>query len=272
MPSSIHDKYARLQAILKDTGKLAIAYSGGVDSVFLLKAAVESKGADQVVAITVRAENFPARELREAQDFAKSLGVKHVVEDCDVFSVSGFVENSPERCYHCKKALFSLAGSVAETFGCSVVADGANLDDRGDYRPGTRATRELGVISPLQQAELGKSEIRELLRSMDIAFWDKPAFACLASRIPYGDAITPAALYRVEQAEQFFLNLGFRNIRVRQHGDLARIEVDPSERTRFFEEDLWDLVSAELQRLGFVYSALDLQGYRMGSLNAVLPK
>lgn len=268
---SPQDKYLQLQAILKDTGKLAIAYSGGVDSVFLLKAAVEAKEADKVVAITLRAENFPARELGEAKDFARSLGVKHVVVDCDMFAIPGFVENSPERCYHCKKALFSIAASVAATHGCAVVADGANMDDKGDYRPGSRATKELGVVSPLQQADLSKAEIRELLHDMNIVFWDKPSFACLASRIPYGDHITPDALHRIEQAEQFFLELGFKNIRVRQHGDLARIEVEAAERSRFFEENLWETVSTELRRLGYVYSALDLQGYRVGSLNAVLP-
>jgi uncharacterized protein len=264
------EKLSRLNAVLAAHSPLAIAFSGGVDSAFLLKAAVTALGADKVLAITARAVAFPDRENREATGLAEELGVRHLQLDFDVLSLPEFVANTPERCYHCKKALFEAMREEAGRNGFSTLADGANVDDEGDYRPGMRATKELGVISPLREAELRKADIRALSRGMGIVAWDKPSFACLASRFPYGQRITREDLARVEAAERYFLEQGWKNIRVRVHGDVARIEVDPGERVRFFDTEMMDRVDAAMRGLGFGYAALDLRGYRTGSMNEVL--
>lgn len=263
----IREKLESLRERIRSHEKVAVAFSGGVDSVFLLKVAADTLG-DDVIAITAKADNFPEREHREAVDFANELGVRHIVLPWDVMSLPEFAENSPERCYHCKKALFTKVLEIAKTHGAAILADGSNADDDNDYRPGARAARELGVISPLRDAGLGKGEIRLLLREMHIPMWEKPPFACLASRFPTGTRITREEMARVEKAEQFLLDLGFKNIRVRHHGDVARIELAPGERERFFTENLWERVDAALRDFGYRYSALDLQGYRTGSMNA----
>lgn len=260
------EKLEALKGSLRSIGRIAVAFSGGVDSIFLLKIAAEAVG-DNVIAITAQADNFPAREHREALEFARELGVRHVVLQWDAMSLPEFAENSLERCYHCKKALFTLVREAALEHGAKVLADGFNADDDDDYRPGAKAARELGVISPLRDAGLRKDEIRLLLRAMNIPAWEKPSFACLASRFPTGMRITREDLARVENAEQFFLDLGFRNIRVRHHGELARIELDPAERERFVAENLWERADKALQQLGYRYSTLDLRGYRTGSMN-----
>ncbi len=261
------EKYALLGRILAGYGKLAVAFSGGVDSVFLLKAAADALGAENVLALTVRAVNFPASEFRDAEDFAKQLGVRHHIVDIDVLGIPGFVENSPERCYFCKKALFGEAAALARDKGFPILADGANLDDLGDYRPGTKAAKELGVVSPLREAELRKAEIRDLLKYFAIPLYSKPAYACLASRIPYGTRIEREALVLIEQAEEYFHENGFEQVRVRVHGNLARIELEPEERDRFARDGMWDRTAEAMKRIGFAHAALDLSGYKKGSMN-----
>ena len=260
-------KFEQLRHILSRHGKLAVAYSGGVDSVFLLKAAVETLGSDNVLALTVRAVNFPKSEFRDAEEYAKQLNVRHIVVDLDVLAIPGFVENSPDRCYFCKKELFGQAAALARANGFSTLADGANMDDLDDYRPGTKAARELGVVSPLQQAGLQKSEIRDLLKWFAMPLHAKPAYACLASRIPYGTPIDAETLRRIEYAEDFFHTNGFEQVRVRVHGDLARIELDPEDRDRFAREGWWEKTAEAMKRIGFAHASLDLTGYRKGSLN-----
>lgn len=267
---TIDKKYETLQQILRSYGRLAIALSGGVDSAFLVKAAVETLGRDNVMAVTARAANFPEREDGDATALAAELAIRHEHLDFDVLGVSGFVENSSERCYHCKKSLFEAVIATANRAGMTVVADGANTDDDADFRPGARAVRELGVVSPLREAGLAKDEIRALSQRMGLALWDKPSFACLASRVPYGLAITGEILERVDRAERFFFELGFANVRVRAHGEVARIEVDPSDRHLFFDEEFMDQVNEAMLASGFTYAALDLKGYRTGSMNAGL--
>ncbi len=266
------EKLHALRDRLRRTPKLAISFSGGVDSAFLLKVAADTLGPENVLALTARAANFPDREFREAEEFARRLGVEHVVLDLDIMAIPGFAENTPERCYFCKLGIFTAILEMARKRGFDTLADGANTDDAGDYRPGMRATRELGVASPLREAGLAKADIRALSRGMDLPFWDKPAFACLASRFPYGQPITEADMARIARAERYFLGLGFRNIRVRLHGDLARVEADPDEMPKFFEVEFMRRVDGELRRMGFSYAALDLRGYRTGSMNETLGK
>lgn len=236
----------------------------------LLKLAVDALDVDGVLAITAKGINFPEREFLEAEEFARILGVRHICLDFDALAIPEFVANSPERCYHCKKKLMEAVIEAARRNGAAAVADGANLDDAGDHRPGMRAATELGVISPLREAGIGKAEIREMLKEMRLPAWNKPSFACLASRIPYGQSISAGDLAKVGQAEQFFLDLGFRNVRIRLHGNLARVEVDPGERMRFFDVDFMDTVGGTLRDMGFAYSALDFLGYRSGSMNETL--
>lgn len=267
---STQDKMRRLTTLLRGYARLALSYSGGVDSAFLLQAAVDALGAGQILAVTIQAGNFPERELREAVELARALGVRHEVIDFDPLSVPGFRENGPERCYHCKKAILAAVAARAAAAGIKVIADGSNADDLGDYRPGRRAVAEQGVVSPLAEAGLTKNEIRQLSRAAGLATWDKPSFACLATRIPYGEAITAEALAQIGAAEEYLRQLGFREVRVRRHGEVARIEVGREERRRFGEVALMDQVEAGLRQLGFVYVALDLGGYRSGSMNAAL--
>lgn len=267
---TINDKARRLDDVLKGYGKLAIALSGGIDSALLLKAAVDALGREKVLAATARAPNFSSRETGEAKTLAADLGVRHLLPAFNPMEVEDFANNTPERCYHCKKALFTALWRSVREMGFDVLADGANVDDLGDYRPGMRAIRELGVASPLLEAGLGKDDIRRLAAAKDLAFWNKPSFACLASRIPYGEPISGEKLATVDKAEAFLFDLGFRNVRVRHHGDLARIEVAAEERHKFFHEEMMDRADGALKALGFRYVALDLLGYRTGSLNAAL--
>lgn len=271
-PNPLHDKLARLHDLLRRQPRLAVAFSGGVDSVFLLNEAASVLGRDNVLAVTVTGANFASRESGEADAFARQLGVRTARPAWDPFAVPEFAANAPDRCYHCKKALYSLVLAAARDHGIATLADGANASDAADYRPGSRAARELGVLAPLADAGLTKDDIRALLHEKGIPFWKKPAFACLATRVPTGAPVTPEALARIEAAEDFLLGLGFANIRVRHHagpdGDLARIEVDPDERGRFAEAALWDRIQAGLAGAGYRYVAVDLQGYRKGNMNS----
>lgn len=266
------EKCARLRERILRAPRWAVSLSGGVDSVFLLHVMAETLGAENVLAVTARGRNFPAREFAEAARCAELLGVEHLTLEFEPLDLAEFVENGPERCYYCKRALFSAIIGAARERGYVALADGANADDVGDYRPGMRATRELGVASPLLEAGIGKAEIREGLRERGAALWRKPSFACLASRIPYGTAIDGEALARVERAENFFLDdLGFVNIRVRHHGDVARLEAEERDRARLADPELAGRVYDALLKLGYKYVALDLRGYRSGSMNEGLP-
>ena len=272
MPTSeLQQKRERLKAVLSDMGSVAVAFSAGVDSTFLLKVTHDVLG-DRAVAVTASTAAFPERERNAAAAFCEAEGIRLLSVSIDVFAVKGFSDNPPDRCYLCKKAIFSRLLQTAQESGVSVLVEGTNADDTGDYRPGMRAVCELGVRSPLFEVGLTKSEIRTLSREMGLPTWQKPALACLATRIPYGEAITPQKLRLIDGAELKLAELGFRQYRVRLHGDAARIEVLPDELVRFADPALRDAVSAALHQLGFRYVSLDLDGYRTGSLNAVLPK
>ena len=263
-------KLDALRSALRDFGSAAVAFSAGVDSTFLLRVAHEVLG-DRVMAVTARSRSFPAREIDEAAAFCRAEGVRHVILDSEELDVPGFAENPPDRCYHCKKALFSKMLEFARENGLAAVLEGSNLDDDGDYRPGRRAIRELGVRSPLHEAGLTKAEIRALSREMGLQTADKPSFACLASRFPYGERITAEGLDRVGRAEDWlrgaFPNIG--QLRVRCHGGtVARIEVAPADIPHLAARAAD--IAAALRAFGFTYVSLDLQGYRIGSLNEAL--
>ncbi len=263
-------KLERLRAQLREIGSAAVAFSSGVDSTFLLRVAHEELG-ENVVAVTARSHSFPKRELDEAAAFCAREGVRHEIIDSEELDIPGFVANPPDRCYHCKKALFGKLIAFAQANGLAAVLEGSNMDDDGDYRPGRRAIRELGIRSPLHDAGLTKAEIRVLSKRMGLPTADKPSFACLASRFPYGERITAAGLERVERAEQWLMDagLGLAQLRVRSHGDLARIEVPPADIPRIAARA--EEIAAALKSFGFAYIALDLQGYRTGSMNETLP-
>lgn len=265
----IKRKYETLLAELASYKKLAVAFSGGVDSTFLLRAAKEALG-ENVIAITARAPVVPADELRAGEELCRQIGVRQVSMDFDPFTVPGFSDNPKDRCYICKKAIFSNFVRTAADEGFEIIAEGSNLDDDGDYRPGHKAIAELGIKSPLRNAMLTKSDIRALSKELGLPTWDKSSFACLASRIPYGDKITAENLAMIEKAEAFLKNEGFKQYRVRLHGTLARIELLPEDMDRFMEPALREKANKELRGLGFSYVTMDIMGYRTGSLNEIL--
>ena len=258
------DKYEQLKEILKGYGKVAVAFSGGVDSSFLLKVASDALG-DDVIAVTLDTVVCPGTEKVNAADLCKELGVEQLVIPYDVFTTEEFGKNSPDRCYYCKKAMFEVLKSTVEEKGFTTVVEGSNQDDNDDYRPGLKALEEVGIKSPLMKAGLTKADIRELSRRLKLRTWDKPAFACLASRIAYGEEITEEKLYMIESAEEFLLETGLKQMRVRMHGTMARIEVLPAEFDVVMQNK--DEIYARLQEIGFSYVSLDLQGYRSGSMN-----
>ena len=264
-------KKRELNEILIELGSVVVAFSGGVDSSFLLKASLDALGGDNVLAVTATSLTYPERELEEARRLAERLGARHVVVVSEETDIPEFISNPPNRCYYCKHELFSKLLDVAKEHGMAVVVDGSNFDDKSDHRPGSHAAAELGVRSPLLEAGLTKNDIRELSRELGLSTWDKPALACLSSRFPYGTSILPDKLKQVGAAEQFLRDKGFRQLRVRHYEHTARIEIAPEELPRVFDEALIAEIVAEFKRIGYKYVTLDLEGYRTGSMNEVLP-
>jgi uncharacterized protein len=261
-------KKERLLKVLKQYDNIAVAFSGGVDSTLLAKAAYEVHK-EKAIAITIHSNMHAAYEIEEAKEFAASIGIKHIVVDLDAFEMSEFVKNDPLRCYHCKKVIFSNIIQIAKDNGIDYIADGSNLDDLSDYRPGMKALEELKVVSPLKEADLTKQDIRDISKDYGLPTWKKAAFACLATRIPTGDIITEDKLRRIEKAETFLMEEGFYQYRVRCHDDLARIEVSKEERHRFYDDEYLEHVHAKLLSFGFRFVSLDMSGYKKGNMNNV---
>jgi uncharacterized protein len=262
-------KLRHLQQLLKEMKSCAIAYSGGVDSTFLITIAYEVLG-DRSLAVTATSSTYPIRELKEAEVYTKILGIPHIVIHSEELDIDGFAHNPPDRCYYCKKELFQKIQQIANEHHLAYVLDGSNTDDTSDYRPGTKARDELGVRSPLQEVGLTKQEIRALSKSLHLNTAEKPPFACLASRFPYGTVITRDRLKQVEAAEEFLLSLGIYHCRIRYHGTIARIEVPPDDFKVILTHS--QAIVKRFKDLGFTYITLDIEGYRTGSLNEVLPK
>ena len=248
---------------------MVIAFSSGVDSTFLLKTAHDLLG-NNVIAVTARSCSFPERELNEAEAFCRQEQIEHLIVESEELGIEGFRQNPKNRCYLCKYALFTKIRNLARERDIPYIAEGSNMDDIGDYRPGLQAVAELGIKSPLREAQLCKSEIRALSRELGLATWNKQAFACLSSRFVYGETISEEKLHMVDLAEQRLLDLGFHQVRVRVHGSLARIELDPSEFSRILDGSTASDLNQYLRSLGFLYVTLDLGGYQTGSMNRML--
>ena len=264
-----NEKLAELRNILANLGSLAVGFSGGVDSSFLLAVAHEVLG-DRVIAVTGVDASVPEREVEEAKKFCSERGIRHIFCTVDPLKEEGYRHNSPDRCYFCKHGIFTEVRRIADENDIEYMAEGSNMDDVGDYRPGLRAVAELSAKSPLREAGLTKSDIRLISKAMNLPTWSKPAYACLASRFVYGEEITEEKLHRIDRAEQFLIELGFFEERVRVHGNMARIEVPPADIPRLASDGIRERVYEEFKRLGFLFVALDLKGYRMGSMNATL--
>ena len=265
---TIEKEKRRLEQILKESRKVLVAYSGGVDSTFLLKFAVDCLGVENVGALIEKAEVYPDSEIEFAKKFAESAGIKTFVFSSKKLSDRKFAENPEDRCFYCKKDLFSNMVKIAKKNGFDVIADGSNADDISDYRPGNKAKSMYGVISPLQMAGLTKKNIRELSKKMKLPTWNKPQMACLASRIPYGEKITVDRLKRILLAEEYLRKLGFKIVRVRDYDSLCRIELNPSEIKRLIQ--LKEKVVKKLKKIGYLYITVDLEGYKTGSMNKLL--
>ena len=266
---SIHEKYNTLREYISSLGSVAVAFSSGVDSTLLLKVSHDVLG-NKAVAVTASSSSFPERELNEAKNFCKSNHIRQIIFDSDEINIEGFRENPKNRCYLCKHELFTKIKAIAREHNLEHVIEGSNLDDLGDYRPGLKAIDELGIKSPLRFVGLTKSEIRELSHELGLPTWDKPSYACLASRFVYGEMISPEKLNMVERAEELLLSLGFRQERVRIHGKIARIEIMPEDFSRIIQNDIRTKIYDSLKALGFAYITLDLKGYRTGSMNETL--
>lgn len=263
------EKYEKLQEYLSSLGSVAVAFSGGVDSTFLLRVAHDVLG-EQVIAVTATSCSFPRRELKEAENFCRHNCIRHIVCQSEELDIEGFRQNPKNRCYLCKHELFEKIWTIARKYGLAAVAEGSNMDDNGDYRPGLAAVRELGVKSPLREAELNKAEIRELSKKLGLPTWNKQSFACLSSRFVYGETISVEKLTMVDRAEQLLLDLGFHQVRVRIHGTIARIEILPEEFEKILADDVRKNIYLQLKSFGFSYATLDLLGYRTGSMNETL--
>lgn len=264
----LHEKDALLGSLLRSLGGAMIAFSGGVDSTFLLKRAQQELG-DRVTAVTAASETFPSREFDAAMKLASDMNVQHLRTEISELDNRQFVQNAPDRCYHCKKGLYAHLKRLAAEHSLPFILDGTNLDDLGDYRPGLKAKSEEGVRSLLVEAGMTKDDIRALSKSLGLPTWNKPSFACLSSRIPYGTAIDRGKIDQLDKSEQYLLDLGFYQVRVRHHGEIARVELMPDEMAKAVQHH--QAISAALQSFGFKYVTLDLQGYRTGSMNETLP-
>ena len=263
-------KYARLRQIVRALDSVLVAWSAGVDSTLLLKVCHDELGG-RAVAVTAVSESLPSHELAEAQGLATDIGARHILVQTSELANENYASNPTNRCYYCKEELYTTIWPLARQEGLAHVVNGANLDDVGDFRPGMQAARELGVRAPLLEAEMSKADIRAVSRALGLATWDKPAFACLSSRIPYGSPGTKEKLDQIDRAEVLLNRLGFRQVRVRHHDDIARIEVPAADMPHFFADDINTQVVAGLREIGFRHVTLDLQGYRSGSLNEGLP-
>ena len=268
---NLEEKYKALQEELRAMKSVAVAFSSGVDSTFLLAVAVDTLGKDHVMAVTASSCSFPERERKEAQEFCEKRGIRQVIVVSEELDIEGFRHNPKNRCYLCKHELFEKIHAIAEENHLAAVVEGSNMDDNGDYRPGLRAVEELGIKSPLRAAKLTKQEIRELSKRLDLPTWDKQSFACLASRFVYGETISEERLGMVDRAEQMLLDLGFHQVRVRIHGEgeaaMARIEVLPQEIAILVEDAKREKIYSYFKEIGFAYVTLDLGGYQMGSMN-----
>lgn len=265
----LHEKYENLKVYLKSLGSVAVAFSSGVDSTFLLKVAHDVLG-DKAIAVTAASCSFPERELNEAKKFCAENGIQHIVCESEELDIDGFRQNPKNRCYLCKKELFEKIKKLAAEQGIENIIEGSNMDDNGDYRPGLQAVAELEVKSPLRHCNLNKNEIRLLSKKLGLPTWEKQSFACLSSRFVYGETITEEKLGMVDKAEQLLLDLGFHQVRVRIHGMMARIEIDPAEFDKLMQPETREKITRELKSYGFTYVTLDLMGYRTGSMNETL--
>lgn len=269
MRQGLAQKYQALRTLFAQMDRVVVAFSGGVDSTLVLAVAREVLG-DRVLAVTVHSCVVPREEREQASALARRLGVSHRVLEMDFFGIPSVAENPENRCYFCKKEILKQLFFEAEKEGFSDVVEGSNLDDLGDYRPGLQALAETPVKSPLREAGFTKEEVRELSRALGLPTWDKPSLACLASRVPYGEPLTAAKLDRVERAERFLRGRGMAQVRVRCHGNVARIEVEEMDFSHFLEPAFRQEVHDALRGLGFAYVSLDLRGYRTGSMNETL--
>ena len=267
----LQKKVENLKQYIVGLGSLAIGFSGGVDSSLLVAVAHEVLG-DRLIAVTGADASVPERELNEAVAFCKERGIRHIVCNVDPLKEEGYRNNSPDRCYFCKHGIFTEVRKIALENGIEYMAEGSNVDDIGDYRPGLRAAAELSVKSPLREAGLTKSEIRIISKVMGLPTWSKPAYACLASRFEYGEEITEEKLHMIDRAEQFLIEHGFFEERVRMHGNRARIEVPPEDIPRLASDEIREVVYDRFRELGFLFVTLDMKGYKSGSMNATMKK
>jgi pyridinium-3,5-biscarboxylic acid mononucleotide sulfurtransferase len=270
MGSESENKTQKLKKIFQSMGKVLVAFSGGVDSTLLLRMAQDTLGVENVLAVTALSPLYPERELAGVKELIQTLGARHRLIQSNELEIPGFSKNPSNRCYYCKDKLFRELLEIAKEEAVSFVVEGSTLDDDKDHRPGRMAIQELGIRSPLKEALFTKIEVRELSQELGLPTWDKPSFACLASRFPYGEEITEEGLRMVDEAEDFLFGLGFKQVRVRHYGNLARIEILKEEMARLMDGPLREKVVSHLKKMGYLYITLDLQGFRSGSMNEVL--